>query len=278
MGFVGSQYLFGGGSSYDSDAEAFFTATGITDTGIKDAVNQFVLDLKSYSLWSKMVCLYPFVGGSASTHKYNLVNPSDSDGAFRITFNGSWTHDSNGVTGDGSTTYADTHCDISVHAAVDNISVGVYSRTDSTSSQKSWGVYYNGYDSETGVIHPGCQTHLSVASWFLVDIGDLGGSSNRVYYTIGYSDGLLVGTRNSTQLILHSDGSNIAYVSPSGGAFKSGSYMYFGAVNRLDNSSVDSPDDRNYALAFVSSALSDTEHANLYTCVQSLQTALGRNV
>lgn len=71
---------------YDSDAEAFFTAASITDDTQKTAVNQLVLDLKAAGVWTKSKVIYPFVGGTTGTHKYNLKNPLDTDGAFRITF------------------------------------------------------------------------------------------------------------------------------------------------------------------------------------------------
>jgi hypothetical protein len=72
----------------DPDAQAFLTATGITDPTITSAIDTLVLDLKAASLWTKMKALYPFVGGTSTTHKYNLVDPADTDAAFRLTFNG----------------------------------------------------------------------------------------------------------------------------------------------------------------------------------------------
>ena len=64
---VGTFASSGGVVSYDSDAQAFFTASGITDLTQKNAVNQLVLDLKSNSLWTKIKALYPIVGGNANT-------------------------------------------------------------------------------------------------------------------------------------------------------------------------------------------------------------------
>ena len=107
-------------SSLDPDAQAFLTATGITDATITTAINDLVLDLKSNSLWTKMQIVYPFVGGTATTHKYNLKDPQDTDAAFRMTFNGGWTHDANGVKGNGTNTYGDTHW------SAQNVSNGVH--------------------------------------------------------------------------------------------------------------------------------------------------------
>jgi hypothetical protein len=93
---------------HPSPAEAFLTATGITDTTIVDAINTLVYDLQIYQLWGKMKALYPFVGGTAETHKFNLINPLDTNAAFRLAFNGGWTHDLSGVTPNGTTGYANT--------------------------------------------------------------------------------------------------------------------------------------------------------------------------
>lgn len=93
----------------DADAQAFLTATGITDSTITSAINTLVTDLKANSLWTKIKALYPFVGGTATTHKYNLKDPQDTDAAFRLTMVGGLTHDANGVTGNGSTGYMDSY-------------------------------------------------------------------------------------------------------------------------------------------------------------------------
>jgi hypothetical protein len=93
----------------DPDAEAFLLAAGITDATITSAIDNLVLSLKADSIWTKMTALYPFVGGTASTHKFNLKDPRDLDAAFRLTFVGSPTHDANGMQGNGSSQYANTH-------------------------------------------------------------------------------------------------------------------------------------------------------------------------
>jgi hypothetical protein len=115
------------GSSYDADAQAFFTAAGITDTTQKSAVNQLVLDLKSYSIWTKMKALYPFVGGAATPHSYNLKNTSQ----YQITWNGGWTHSSTGALPNGTNAYANTGFNPSTVLSSTNGNIGVYLRNDS---------------------------------------------------------------------------------------------------------------------------------------------------
>ncbi len=58
--------------SSDPDANAFISAAGLTDVTQKQAIDQLVIGLKLYSLWTKIYAGYPLVGGSASAHKFNL--------------------------------------------------------------------------------------------------------------------------------------------------------------------------------------------------------------
>lgn len=108
---IGLEYLKagGGGACPDYDAELFISVTGITDATQQGAIRSLVTELKNENLWQKLQCIYPFIGGTAATHKYNLKNPQDSNGAFRLIFNGGWTHAATGVLPNGTNGYADTH-------------------------------------------------------------------------------------------------------------------------------------------------------------------------
>jgi hypothetical protein len=133
--------------SIDTDAGAFLNVTNITDTTISLAINQLVVDLKNAGLWTKMNAIYPYVGGTATTHKYNLKNPQDTDAAFRISFSGTITHNSNGVTGNGSTGFGNTFINVAsdLGGGRDDASGFVYSRTNSQS-----GVDFGAFDGTHG--------------------------------------------------------------------------------------------------------------------------------
>ena len=94
-----------GGVSYDADASAFFTAASITDTTQKSAVNQLVVDLKGYGIWTKCSAIYPIVGGTAGSHAVNLKTP----GTYNLTFATGMTHSSTGMVSNGSSGYANTY-------------------------------------------------------------------------------------------------------------------------------------------------------------------------
>jgi hypothetical protein len=86
---------------------------------------------------TKFKALYPMVGGSAFSHKFNFMNPVDSDAAFRLTFSGTFTHSSMGVKGDGSTGYAETYLNPSTHLVDGDAHLSFYA-TDNVVNSNAW--------------------------------------------------------------------------------------------------------------------------------------------
>src|SRR5690349_23782913 len=115
---------------YDSDAQALIDAAAISNLTQKNAINQLVLDLKAAGIWNRMVAIYPFIGGTASSHKWNLKDPRDVDAAKRLTFSGSWTHSDNGALPDGSTGYANTYINFNQDVPQYSLHGSYYSRTN----------------------------------------------------------------------------------------------------------------------------------------------------
>jgi len=119
---------FANQNQFDPDAGAFINVTGIG--GIEAvAINNLVNQLKSAGLWTKFNALYPFVGGTADTNKYNLINPQDTNAAYRLSFVGGLTHNSNGITGNGTTGYCNTNlAPANMGGGTDNAVVCAYFR------------------------------------------------------------------------------------------------------------------------------------------------------
>jgi hypothetical protein len=244
--------------SLDADTQAFITATGITDVTQINAVDYLVKQLKLNSLWTKMQAIYPIVGGTATTHKYNLKNPLDTDAAFRLTFTGSWTHASTGMK--PSLAYADTHFSPSDVVSINSSHMSFYSRTNS-----------NGTEVEMGV---GQDT--------LLEARTSGASYMRMFQTTvntTYSDsdslGHYVTTRTgSTALAAYKNGVSKATGTTASSTASSASY-YIGAWNQAGPAYSST---KECAFASIGTGLSSTNAADLYTIVQAYQTALSRNV
>jgi hypothetical protein len=112
----------------DADAQAFLTASGITDQSFVQSINNLVRDLKSNNLWTKFNAIYPFVGTTAAMQRFNLKNTAQ----YTITFQGGATYTANGYTPTG-TGYANTGLNGSSVLSQNSHHIAVYSRTNSQS-------------------------------------------------------------------------------------------------------------------------------------------------
>lgn len=271
--YVGGQLAYGTlPGPTDPDAIAFLNATGITDKTIQTAIDNLVISLKDYNIWSYFYALYPFVGGTETTHKYNLIDPQDTDGAYRLTFVGSgWTHNSNGITGDGNTV-AKTHFDIGTGATTNDFHMSIYNRTDLNENKYDMGVFVAPND--TGLITRGYDatgrfyaTFGTTSGYTFTSNSDARGHyiANRNPLTTSVSDGYKNGTNVFSQSQTH--------------AKPTGKSLGIGASNRDTPPTEEGTSaSKNYALASFGEGFTDVEAANFYTAVQAFQTELGRNV
>ena len=257
-----------GGVLYDADAQAFMTAAAITDNTQKTAVNTLVTDFKSANIWTKMIALYPFMGGSATSHKYNLKDPRDLTDAYRLDFFGGWTHTSNGVVPNGTTAYADTNLIPNSAQSVNSNGFGVYLKTLNTSSASE--PYFIGcYNSNTQNSLLGVNSANTNISFSL---------NGATRFANDTPLGLIHSYRtSSTDISLYRNQNNISNQSTSGTLPINS--MFLGTI-RLNNGLPYSVAYVNsiYSFAFISNGLSDTEASNLYTAVQAYQTTLNRQV
>jgi hypothetical protein len=121
------------GGPIDPDAQAFITAVGTLTVQQQAIINCHVIRLKSGGTWWKYSAIYPFIGGTAAAHKWNLKNPVDSDAAYRLLFVGaSHQHTANGYKNTSATANsgADTRLNPFIAQTITNASYSVYSRTD----------------------------------------------------------------------------------------------------------------------------------------------------
>jgi hypothetical protein len=266
-----------GAVSYDADASAFFTATGITDTTQKSAVNQLVLDLKSYNIWTKMKAVYPIVGGTATTHKYNLINPADTDAAFRLTFATGWTHSSTGMVPNGTSAYADTFLNPSTQLTLNNTHLSYYSRTNILESSNAEMGSYSGSGGNAFYLLFGRTGNLAYSFQYeqltSTNFVTATGQSN--------STGFWMGNRTSNVATTHKlwrNGVSLGNATTTAGAFLSNTIWIGGINNSLGSPPAAYYTKKQCAFASIGAGLTDTEAANFYTAVQAYQTTLSRNV
>lgn len=250
-------------SSIDTDAKSFLTASGITDTTITNAIDTLVTGLKSNGLWNKFYAIYPFVGGTAFTHKWNLKDSRDLDAAFRLTFYGGLTHNSNGVTGNGLTGYADTYFNPVAQAINrENFGFSIYSRS------ASWGGYAMG-------VTDGASFSLLLRSGTTQYYGLFDDGS--AFGTVASGNKTLTTQRSSNTLqTLYRDGSSILSINTiTTRANVNYPITLFcrNGVGGIQNYST-----INSALNCIHAILTPAEVATFNTLVVNFQTALSRNV
>ena len=249
-------------NAVDADAQAFISAAGITNLTQASAVNVLVNDLKTYGLWTKMKALYPMVGGTATSHKFNLKDPRDLDAAYRLVFNGGWVHSSTGAKPNGTTGYANSFLAPNAMGQ-NNIHVSFYSRTDinALSADIGAGSGSSFVDIIPRYIGNGyVYANTSQGDWFVNP------SSTGLYIANRIVAGIVSLFKNNTKVINGTRGSN----PPSTYSF------YLGAENNTSVST--SYSSREQAFASIGDGLTDTEATNFYNSVQKFQTTLGRQI
>lgn len=239
----------------------FVTNTGISDATIIGAVRTLALKSDDKGIWSLTRAFYPFVGGTATTHKYNLKDPRDLDAAYRIVFAGGWTHNANGITGNGVNTSADSKIANSV-LGQDSLCIGVYNRTSGT-GQFDW----------TGSITP--RTMFIIKFTTGNAFYDINNTANTAILTPAPSSelGCVMANRNSSEFTSVNyrgqtrDTTAVATTAPAATNLLLGAYSGGGGSSA-----------RNYAAAWVCAGLTQQQQTDLVNIVNEFQTTLGRNV
>lgn len=253
-------------AGYDADAQAFITATGITDLTQKNAINTLVLDLKGYSIWSKFSALYPMVGGTATTHKFNLKNPLDTDAAFRLVFSGGWTHSATGALPNGTNAWADTFLNTFSLLAQNSTHLSFYSRTNTDGNTSEIGA------KSAATIYSLLQVKYS--SVFLSSINEFYNFADHA--TNANGQGFYVGNRTGATVRNNWKNGSKVHTSSSISQTQPSLNIYISALNNAGTVSAYS--NKQCAFSSIGDGLTDTEASNFYTAVQAFQTSLSRNV
>jgi hypothetical protein len=259
-------YVFG--AAYDPDAQAFITAASLTDNTQKNAINTLVINCKAAGIWTKMKAIYPMVGGTASTHKWNLKNPADTNAAFRLSFIGGWTHTATGALPNGTNAYANTFLDTQNDLSLNSGHFSFYSRTNLPTAA---------IRIDMGALRPGPDSYSDLNS----------SNSNLTYFRfnngVAYNSvastdsiGFYIGSRTASNVIkTYKNGSTVL----SGTAVSSSTSnidIYIGAVN--SNGSPLYYANRECALASIGDSLTDTEALVFNQIVEGYQYELSRNI
>jgi hypothetical protein len=258
--------LFRQSECADADVQAFVAAAAITDGAIKYALCVLVNQLKVDGIWTKCDAIYPFVGGSASAHKFNLKNPADTNAAFRLTFSGGWTHAATGATPNGVNAFANTFWTPSVNSAITRCAFGIYSRTNSLIAGQIYGCQNSSINRFV--------SHSIDSAYFRISA-----ATNQIIYSASPTQKLLMARRTSTTVFeAYRDGVSLGTSAALASTLPDRNF-YLGALNNGFNAGANFTV-HELAFAFLAgiSALTDTDAVNLTNAVNTFQTSLGRAV
>lgn len=306
--------LSGNAQLYDTDAYEFLEAAQITDTATRTGINNFVKNLKNYSLWNKISGLYPLVGGTMYSEKFNLKDPRDADDAYRLNFNtgsgyfnGSVYYktffNDNGVIFWGSGDYADTFInaktnlpDFSAHLAYLSLEESPITGQDGPvydSFPYVWtdmGAVTNDYSSELA-LQSQYQPNTFQENYPVTGVFSFYNSTSEpviVQEKVLLSDPVdpkcfFIGSRtaNNNAFLLAFDNSTTPTQSASS-TYSLGSNndkpnknLWIGKTNGPNIANDESF--RSFGFVSIGQGLTTTECANYYTSVKQLQIDIGRN-
>lgn len=268
-----------GAFNQDHDALSFINAVGLTSSTQVNAVHRLVRDLKANKLWSKLRVVYPFVGGSATAHKFNLKDPRDLNEARRLSFNGGWTHSATGAQPNGTSGWADTF----YNASTDGINLAemhlsYYSRTNTDNSGVEIGV-----QSSSTVLW-----YLQLKNGNYTYLGE-NNSYNRSYGAAQYRVASSSGDGNFFMQNSMSNGSRRSWVYKNGSIVNyinmANNWAYDAAINKnvylgaINNGTTASSfSNREVSFASIGDSMTEVEVFKYNTIVQKYQTALNRQI
>lgn len=242
---------------YDADAQKFIDSAAISDKTEQLALTDFVIALKDSSLWGKFKAVYPMLGGTANSTKWNLIDPRDLDISYRLTFNGAPVFSNDGVLFTTTSDYADTHL-VDSELQFNNSAISYYSLTQNT---------INGYDI-------GCVDfavpYNEFAIYNSIDASDWFG-----YYHFGASPvstkGLFVLSFTLSDAKRY-DNSVVTY---SKGSSPTQAYTKYPILIGKVNGAA-SGGQRECAMATIGDGLQDADVLKFYNIVQKFETSIGR--
>ena len=257
-------------SSLDADAAAFIDAAGISGSNAT-AIEGLVSDLKDAGLWAKLDVVYPMIGASYSTMKWNLKNPIDSDAAFRFSEGGSPTYSAaDGVLTNGTNSYINTHYNLSTDATFNDTHMSIWEENCIAWSGTT--IPYGAFNETTGV---GIFLTPKIASAGLARVRMYVNAADEAF---NEGSGFWLGTNNGTTTSFYKNGGLEASVGETNsGTTLPNSDVWAGGLN-----STNYPGNFRYGaplkLRWLSLGLhlDSTEQSDLYTAVSTYQTAIGR--
>ncbi len=265
---IGQAYPGGGGGPADPDSmvTAFLAATGLGGTDSL-AVDYIVNALQDSGLLEYYLAIYLVAGGTANTHKYNLLDTS----AYQLLYGLGVTHSANGMQGNmTSQGYANTQFFPTVEM-VGDVHLSFFTNTDSIDGTTNIDIGHRDTNNNTQYIISSSgnviydQTHYA----------RMGGNS--VYYPATKTKGYYYVVATDTSTSMFRDGVKTMYSTLDGGPTITGYSVYILAGrNSLGNTTGGSP--QRCITATVGYAMTDDQVYTASNIFRTFNAMIGRPV
>ena len=272
--------ISGNADLYDQDATAFLQTANISDTQIRTGINNFVTTLKNNGIWYKMSGIYPFIGGTAYQHKFNLKDPQDSENSFRLGFSGAGTvHTTSGVDFAGSDDYANVFFNPSGDLTGYPVHLSFLSLADSSADSVDIGCAPFSLGNPRLLVsaeYNSPNSALFDSYDFTTGRVSISAPNSKAFYTasrINTTSGFMMLFNASTTPTKSS-----RTITDISGLAKPNFDIFLGAINKGGTPHYENVSNRKFGFFSVGDGLTSGECVNLYSAVKTLQYDLNRNL
>ena len=252
--------------SADPDAAAFISAASITDPTQQSAIYQLVADMKGVgnytnAVWNDLDAVYPFIGGNATSHSYNLVNTA----AYQISWSGGMGHDSTGITGNGTNAFGNTFLTAETVLSKTSTFLGAYCGTNTAQSGYDIGATVG--SNVVGLISRFGANEVYYRPWNAGANQTTSTDSRGWNYAMRDNTTQVTGGKNDTRTVY-----STAYLNTTVNEF-----LYILAM-RTSGGGVTAYSNKNLRFVAIGQALTTAQMSDFYNMIQDYQTTLGRQV
>lgn len=261
---------FGSRNTCPVEALAFIDSAAITNQTEKDAVCTLIKSLKDSSLYSKFIAIYPVLGSTGSSAKWNAANIMDADSSHRLTFFGGVTFGSLGVTFNGTNGYSDSHIVPASHFVKTDMSVVALISGGTLTGGAAPGTIGCTENFTTTAYEFGARTSVK---YFVTN----GESQNFAYASNSSTTGIFIGNVKSGTISIIRNGTTLGSNTQSaGGAIPSLQSIYIGALGYAGGAAPATYQNVTLGLVMIGTGLTPAEVAKLNGIVNTYKTTLGR--
>jgi hypothetical protein len=250
--------------------------TGITSTVSAATITMFT-SLFSNNLYGKIKTMYPMLGGTSGSTKFNAINPIDTNAAFRLSFVGTGvTYDYSGITISntalGGAFYANTNFNPVTNLTGNSTTVGIYYKNLATVHRETY--WYGSYQGGTPERFVTLSTDIAATNTQRSLLFSRTNQLSQTGITYANMSGQYTQGNNGTNTFLRYNGTSIATGTDS--TTRPSNNVYIGTLN-LNGVSYRGAQAR-YQFFYISDSLTSGEAATIETIINTFQTSIGRNL